>query len=107
MKKQRESTDDSLIIDVEVAFATPELQKIISLKVQAKTTAREAVNLSGIAGFFPEHNFANSPIGIFGKTVPDNHILNQQNRVEIYRPLHQSPVDARRERVKRVRKDRH
>ena len=105
MKKLRESTGDGRTIDVEVAFATLASQKVISLKVQTNTTAREAVDLSGIARFFPEYNFAKSPIGIFGKTVPDNHILNQHNRVEIYRPLHQSPVEARRERVNRVRKE--
>ncbi len=99
MKKRKENTVDNRQISIKVAFATPTHQKIVYLDVNEKTTARQAVGLSGLADSFPEYDFSNATIGVFGKTVPDDHILTEQDRVEIYRPLHQSPTDARRKRV--------
>ncbi len=100
MKKRKENTADNRQIRIEVAFATPTQQRVVCLDVNEKTTARQAVNLSGLADLFPGYDLSNATIGVFGKTVPEDHILAEQDRVEIYRPLHQSPTDARRKRVK-------
>lgn len=100
MKKQKENTADNRQISIEVAFATSTDQKVVCLDVIEKTTARQAVIQSGLADLFPEFDFASATVGVFGKTVPDDHILTEQDRVEIYRPLRQSPTDARRQRLK-------
>ena len=104
MKKPKENTADSRNIEIEVAFATPDVQKVLSIEVSGNTTARQAVILSGLAGLFPDYDFEMASIGIFGKTVPDDHILSDQDRVEIYRPLIQSPTSARRQRAKAAQK---
>ena len=104
MKKQKENTVNNRQINIEVAFATPTTQKVVCLDVIENTTARQAVVLSGLADLFPEYDFTSATIGIFGKTVPDDHILAEQDRVEIYRPLYQSPTDARRKRAKATQK---
>ena len=50
---------------VEVAYATPEHQLIIAVKVPEGCTALEAVEQSGIAERFDTINIYQDPMGIF------------------------------------------
>ncbi len=96
--------DRNTLITVEVAFADPLQQKICQLQLPTNTTARQAVRQSGLAADFPAFDFELAPLGIFGTKVPDNYLLNNNDRVEVYRPLIQSPRDARRKRAKAITK---
>ena len=89
------------MIKVEVAYATPEKQKIISLDVMQGTTAYQAAELSGIVNEFPEIVLEDAKIGLFGKAVraPKDEILRDMDRVEIYRPLIIDPKAARANRA--------
>ena len=62
------------MIRVEVAFARPDRQEIISLSVEEGTTAVEAVKRSGIVAIFPEVDPENGDMGIFGKAVSYTHL---------------------------------
>jgi len=84
---------------VEVAFADAVKQKIVQLRVPANSTARQAVKTSGLAECFPDFDFDAAPLGIFGTKVPDDYLLTEHDRVEIYRPLILPPRDARRQRA--------
>lgn len=84
---------------VEVAFATPGRQRVISLEVPAGTAAAQAVLLSGIAAEFPQEEVAGAPLGVFGHHVPPDFPLADGDRVEIYRPLRADPKAIRRERA--------
>lgn len=86
-------------IKVEVAYATPEKQRIVVLEVAAGTTARQAVLASGIATQFPGLDAATVKLGIFGKAVADDAVLRAQDRVELYRPLLADPKEVRRRRA--------
>lgn len=91
---------------VEVAFALPERQKIVTLEVPRGTTARRAVALAELPRYFPElseETFADASLGIFGKLLrdPDHHELQAGDRVEVYRPLKIDPKDARKQRASR------
>lgn len=92
-------------IAVEVAYALPHKQKIISLTVPEGTSVREAVRLSGIAQHFPEIALETCPLGIFGKAVPrpDERALNHGERVEIYRPLIADPKEVRKQRAAKAK----
>ena len=100
MKKHDDGTDNRRMIQIEVVFASPSKQNIINLEVPQNTTVKHAVKLSGISENFPDFDFDSATIGIFGKIVPNDYLLADNERVEIYRPLHQSPTDARRIRVR-------
>lgn len=87
-------------IAVEVAYAGPEGQVVIPLAVPGGTTAWEAV----------EHARANLPegvtpdpgrLGVFAKKVPADRVLEDGDRVELYRPLILDPMEARRRRAAR------
>lgn len=86
---------------VEVAYALPHKQKILSLTVNEGTTVRQAVLASGIEEHFPEVDLQNCAVGIFGKAVPkpEERVLNSGERVEIYRPLIADPKEVRKQRA--------
>ena len=86
-------------ITIEVAYALPERQKIISLQVEPGTTADEAVTRSGILREFPEIEYPGCKVGIFGKATESDTVLKPGDRVEIYRPLIADPKEVRRQRA--------
>ncbi len=94
---------DDAFIDIEVAYARPDCQVIVPLRVSAGISAREAVRRSGLLERFPEIDSRNLSIGVFGNSVSPCAPLAQGDRVEIYRPLQVDPKEARRLRAARSR----
>ncbi len=90
-------------MQVEVAYARPDKQQIVPVKVPEGTTALEAVKLSGIVDIFPEIEPDTIDMGVFGKVIKDpaSHELREGDRVELYRPLKIDPKQARLNRVKK------
>lgn len=87
------------MIQVEVAYAVPQAQTLMTLSVTLGTTALQAVELSGIVQQHPEIATRPLVLGIFGKRVPATTTLKAMDRVEIYRPLLANPKEARRQRA--------
>jgi len=92
-------TSDAPQIGIEVACATELKQKVISLQVPEGTRLAEAVELSGIAGEFPELDMSTGKMGIFGQVESSDRVLAEGDRVEIYRPLQVNPRQARLNRA--------
>jgi len=88
-----------VLIDVEVAYATPEQQVIVALKLPEGTTVEQAIHASGLLSRFPEIEGTDLKAGIFGSVCKLDQPLRQANRVEIYRPLIHDPKEARRQRA--------
>ena len=84
---------------IEVAYALPKKQLIIPIKVKEGTTAKEAIQVSGIIKKFPEIDLNINQIGIFGKLTQLDHVMRERDRIEIYRPLVADPKEIRRQRV--------
>jgi putative ubiquitin-RnfH superfamily antitoxin RatB of RatAB toxin-antitoxin module len=89
------------MIDVEVAFALPDHQLIVALKVPVGTTVYDAAVMSAIVDQFEGLQLAGAALGIFGKAVknPQTEEIKQGQRVEIYRPLTIDPKEARANRA--------
>lgn len=87
------------VISVEVAYATLEEQRIISLEVVPGTTLRQAIEQSGILEHFSEIDLGNAKVGIFGKLKKLDEALRAGDRVEIYRPLIADPKQVRKQRA--------
>ncbi len=93
-------------IQVEVAYAKPETQVIIPVNVTMGATVQDAIRQSGILEKFPEIDLAQNKVGIFSKIVPVETILQEKDRVEIYRGLLADPKESRRARAdKKTRKE--
>ncbi|MEQ1620693.1 MAG: RnfH family protein [Methylococcales bacterium] len=87
------------MIDVEVAYAIPELQVLVQLRLPIGSNVGQAVNASGLQQQFPEIDESSIAVGIFAKPCQLDQVLAQGDRVEIYRPLLNDPKDARRQRA--------
>jgi putative ubiquitin-RnfH superfamily antitoxin RatB of RatAB toxin-antitoxin module len=86
-------------IMVEVAYALPEEQVIISIKVPTKSDVKQAIKKSGIQKKFPNIDLSKNKVGIFGKKTTLDHPLKDRDRIEIYRPLILDPKEMRRKRA--------
>ncbi|TBV07373.1 RnfH family protein [Phytopseudomonas dryadis] len=88
-------------LSIEVVYATPREQALIQLRLPVGTTAREAVLQSGLQARFPELDLLGAPLGIFGKAIacPEQRVLEEGERVEIYRPLLADPKEVRKRRA--------
>lgn len=88
---------------VEVAYATPEKQRICEVSVEEGASLYDAVLASDIVQHFPELDLDAADMGIFGKVVkaPKVEKVREGDRVEIYRPLQIDPKQARLNRAKK------
>ncbi len=96
------------VIDIEVAYATPERQEIVVVGVPEGSNLRDAARVSGLEGWFPEIDYNTIPMGIFGKKIakPDEVLVSPGIRIELYRPLLIDPMQARLNRLaKKAAKD--
>lgn len=86
-------------ISVEVVYALPQKQEILSLKIRSGAVVSEAIAQSGILRDFPEIDLASAKVGIFSKQVKLDAVLRDKDRIEIYRPLIADPKEIRRKRA--------
>jgi putative ubiquitin-RnfH superfamily antitoxin RatB of RatAB toxin-antitoxin module len=86
-------------IKIEIAYAKPEAQLLVSLYVDEKSTVEEAIKQSGILDQFPEIDLAQNKVGIFSKLVKLDTLLQDKDRIEIYRSLLADPKEIRRKRA--------
>ena len=98
------SVDETIL--VEVAYALPDKQMIVPVKVKKGTSMKDAVEASNIVDHFPDIDLATVKMGLFGKAVrsTDQELL-PGDRVEIYRPLLIDPKEARKNRAAKVKAD--
>ena len=87
------------LITVEVAYALPHAQSILSLQVLAGTTAQEVIVQSGILQLHENMTLHKLTLGIFGKKINHDTVVQAGDRIEIYRPLLANPKEARRQRA--------
>jgi hypothetical protein len=94
-------------IQVEVAYALPNVQEIVTVEVEAGATLRQAIERSGLLNRYPEIDLAVNKVGIFGRLAKQDEVLRARDRVEIYRVLIADPKEVRKQRAaegKRMKK---
>jgi len=84
---------------VEVAYALPDKQSLVSLEVEEGTTIKEAIEASGILDTYNQIDLTIDKVGIFSKLASLDTVLREKDRVEIYRPLIADPKKVRKERA--------
>jgi len=90
-------------IRAEVVYALPERQVVECLEFDAPVTIEMAIRASNMLQQFPHIDLAAATVGVFGVARPLDWVLEDRDRVEIYRPLLMSPTEARRERANQSR----
>lgn len=84
---------------IEVAYALPDRQVVIELRVARGTTLEQAIELSGILDQFADIDLEKNRVGIFGRLAQRSDELQPGDRVEIYRPLVADPREIRKQRA--------
>jgi len=88
--------NNSDLMHVEVAYALPDTQVILEVRLPRT----EAIRRSGILERFPGLDPGGvNKVGIFGKLARMDTMLRERDRVEIYRPLIADPKAIRRQRA--------
>ncbi|MGX5174847.1 RnfH family protein [Aliikangiella sp. IMCC44653] len=90
-------------IPIELIYALPNEQDLLTIEVPADSTVEQAIGLSGILQRYPEIDLQKNKVGIFSKACKLTDPLQAGDRIEIYRPLIADPKEARMKKVKAQR----
>ena len=86
-------------IHVQVAYALPDRQEIVTIELPEGASVQQAVESSGLLQKHPEIDLARNKLGVFAKLVKADQVLRDRDRVEIYRALIADPKEVRRQRA--------
>lgn len=87
------------MINVQIVYPLPENPTVIDCQIAVGSTVQDAIlqsNLLSQCNLLLEQ----LNVGIYGKMVTLTHIVNNNDRIEIYRPLINDPKEIRRRRAK-------
>ncbi len=91
------------MVRVELVYVAVDKTTIhMNLELKQGATVFEALNASGIYNTHPETR--NMPVGIYAKQVSLEQVLQEGDRVEIYRPLVLDPKEKRRQKATNTRR---
>ncbi len=93
----------SELVNVEVVYALPEKQVLLTVKVAPGSTIEQALEQSGVLRRFPELELATIKVGIYSHILPLATPLSGGERIEIYRPLTADPREMRRKRAEKAK----
>lgn len=82
--------------EIEVVFALPDEQLLCTVVASSGATVAEVVSKSGLQAKFPQHDFSELAVGIWGREVNPEQVVQEGDRIEIYRLLAMDPREARR-----------
>lgn len=88
------------MLNIWVAYASAERQLEIPLTIEESCTVAMAIQRSGMLRQFPEIKWGRVVVGIYSQRVALDALLQEGDRIEIYRPLQIDPKQARLARAK-------
>ncbi len=87
------------VFEVEVAYAKPDVQVLLTVEAEEGMTLRQVIERSGVLEQFPEIELEKSKVGIFSKLSKLDATVRARDRIEIYRPLIADPKAVRKQRA--------
>jgi len=91
------------LLHIEVVYGVPDKQKILAISVPQKTTIKQAIIESGIMDLFADIDLTKNKVGIWNKVAKLDDILEDGDRIEIYRPLLADPKEVRKRRAEKAK----
>nr|WP_086940868.1 RnfH family protein [Thaumasiovibrio occultus] len=91
------------MIHVEVAFALPNVQRVIKVIAKDDSSVEQIIRQSGILAMFPEIDLSKNKVGIYSRNVKLDANVRDGDRIEIYRPLVADPREIRRKRAEKAK----
>ncbi|KAA5923566.1 RnfH family protein [Pantoea sp. Bo_2] len=89
-------------ISVEVVYALPEKQYQLYVTVEQGCTVEQAILKSGLLELRREIDLASNKVGVYSRPVKLDDVVQEGDRIEIYRPLIADPKELRRQRAERA-----
>ncbi|MCY7295804.1 RnfH family protein [Alteromonas sp. a30] len=99
------ASNESQLMTIEVAYALPEKQALLEVKVAKDCKVQDAIHASGILNEFDDIDLMINKVGIWNRTCKLQDVLKDGDRVEIYRPLIADPKEARRARAEKAKEE--
>lgn len=85
---------------IEVIYALPDRQELVTIDLPEGSTVIQAVEASGLLQKYPDiEPGGRNKLGVFAKLVKTDSVLRERDRVEIYRPLIADPKEVRRQKA--------
>ncbi|ELP5728342.1 RnfH family protein [Vibrio vulnificus] len=94
---------ESEMIHVEVVYALPQEQRVLTLVVNQQATVEEIIRQSGVLEIYPEIDLGKNKVGVFSRLVKLDATVRDKDRIEIYRPLLADPKEIRRKRAEQAK----
>ncbi|MCT4709035.1 RnfH family protein [Enterobacteriaceae bacterium H11S18] len=91
-------------ISVEVVYALPEKQYLQQVSMPSGSTVEQTIIASGLLELRSDIDLAKNKVGIYSRPVKLTDVVNDGDRVEIYRPLIADPKELRRQRAEKTAK---
>lgn len=88
-------------IVVEVAYALPQKQYLQRVTLEEGATVEQAIMASGILTLRDDIDLTKNKVGIYSRPVKLQDVVQDGDRVEIYRPLIADPKELRRQRAEK------
>ncbi len=84
---------------IELIYATPQQQKLLTLVVKEGATIADCIQQSGVLLQHKELDINTMKVGIFSQIKPLSQTVVEGDRIEIYRPLIADPKAVRRKKA--------
>jgi hypothetical protein len=91
-------------IRVEVVYALPERQYLRKVTLAEGSSVEQAIVASGLLELRSDIDLQSNKVGIYSRPAKLGDVLNDGDRVEIYRPLIADPKELRRQRAEKAKK---
>ena len=85
-----------VLFPVHISYAHPDVSVTLTIHVKPGTTIQEAIGLSGIQKIVKEAKLIEGQVGIFGEIKSPDTPIQENDRIEIYRPLAATPEKNRK-----------
>ena len=88
-------------IQVEVVYALPQKQYLQRVTLDEGATVEQAIQASGLLTLRDDIDLSKNKVGIYSRPAKLQDVVNDGDRVEIYRPLIADPKELRRQRAEK------
>ena len=88
-------------IAVEVVYALPQKQYLQRVTLDEGATVEQAIQASGLLTLRDDIDLSKNKVGIYSRPAKLQDVVNDGDRVEIYRPLIADPKELRRQRAEK------
>ncbi|WP_176552309.1 RnfH family protein [Testudinibacter sp. TR-2022] len=102
---EQTTVDTADKMTIQIAYALPNSYFLQSYQVEPGTIIQNAILQSGILEQYKEIDLRSNTVGIFSRLAKLTDVLQDGDRIEIYRPLLADPKEIRRKRAEQQKQE--